>query len=197
MKLHYSATSPYARMVRVLAIELGIEKQIELVMAEGLLPMNVHAALTAVNPLGKVPTLETDHGTAIYDSRVILEYLAHHAGDHSMLPQEPVQHFKVQVLSALAQGILDAGVAHRYETFVRPEAMRWPEYIERQKQRILDSVKVATDFEAISIGAISMACALSFLDFRMADLDWRSANPALASWYAEFAKRPSMEQTKP
>jgi glutathione S-transferase len=197
MKLHYSVTSPYARMVRVLAIELGIEKELKLELTDGLLPMNRHEALSAVNPLGKVPTLETDHDSALYDSRVIMEYVAHHAGNHSMLPQEPVARFKVKVLEALAQGILDAGVAHRYETFVRPEAYRWPEYVERQKLRILDAIKVAADYQTLSLGSIAMACALGFLDFRMADLDWRSVNPDLAKWYAEFSKRPSMEQTKP
>lgn len=197
MKLHYSPFSPFARMVRVVAHELGLAGQIELVLAEGMGPVVPHEVVRRDNPLGKIPTLVTDHGSAIHDSRVILEYLVHHAGNEALLPHEPVARFRVLVGQALAQGLADAAVQYRYETFARPEAKRWNEYAERQKTRILDAVKAAKDYDGVDLASISLACALAYLDVRMPEIDWRAANPALASWHAKFSKRPSMQATKP
>lgn len=196
MKLHYSPFSPFARMVRVTAHELGIADQIELVLAEGMGPVVPHENVMRDNPLGKIPALVTDHGTAIYDSRVIIEYLLHHAGNDTLLPDEPVTRFRVRSLEALAQGMADAAVQYRYETFARPENLRWPEYAARQKDRILAAVAAAFGYEAMSVGSISLACALSYLDVRMPEIDWRGANAVLARWHEAFSARPSMLATK-
>lgn len=197
MKLHHHPISPYARMVRVTAHELGIADQIELVMTEGLGPVVAHPQIVRENPLGKIPTLVTDQGTPIYDSRVIIEYLLHHAGDETLLPREPVARFRVLTLQALAQGIADAALQYRYESFARPESLRWPEYMARQKERILTAASAAREYETLSIGSIALACALGYLDIRMPEINWRDAAHGLAAWHLEFSKRPSMEATKP
>lgn len=196
MKLHYSPFSPFARMVRVTAHELGLADQVELVLAEGMGPVVPHENVMRDNPLGKIPALVTDHGTALYDSRVIIEYLLHHAGNDTLLPDEPVKRFRVRTLEALAQGMADAAVQYRYETFARPENLRWPEYAARQKDRILAAVAAASGYEAMSVGSISLACALSYLDVRMPEIDWRGANAVLARWHETFSERPSMLATK-
>lgn len=197
MKLHYSPFSPFARMVRVVSHELGIADQIELVLAEGMGPVVPHESVMRDNPLGKIPALVTDHGTAVYDSRVIIEYLIHHAGNDTLLPDEPVKRFRVRTLEALAQGLADAAVQYRYETFARPEALRWPDYAARQRQRILAAAGAASGYETLSVGSIALACALSYLDLRMPEIEWRSEHAALAHWHEAFSARPSMQSTKP
>ncbi len=84
-----------------------------------------------------MPALITDHGHPLHDSRVICEYLAHRAGRHDLLPDEPVKRFRVLTLQSQALGVADAGVAWRYEMVMRPEALRWQKFAERQKTRAM------------------------------------------------------------
>jgi glutathione S-transferase len=99
-------------------------------------------------------------------------------------------------------GILDAAVLTRYETFLRPEERRWPEWIQGQKQkfrRALDGLEGEADGfdEAADIGTITIGCALGYLDFRYQDENWRAQRPRLAAWFERFARRPSMARTAP
>ncbi len=119
MKLYYSATSPYVRKCLVSAHELGLRERIELLPAAPH-PVNRDRALIVCNPLGKVPTLVTDDGTVLYDSHVICEYL-NALGDGRLLPEASAR-WPVYRDQALADGLLDAAVLVRYETFARPEA---------------------------------------------------------------------------
>jgi glutathione S-transferase len=103
---------------------------------------------------------------------------------------------------ALADGIMDAAVLARYETFLRPEERRWPAWVDGQLDKVtrgLDRLESeAGQLEAcVDIGAIGVACALGYLDFRFADLDWRRPRPALAAWFTAFAARESMLRTLP
>ena len=103
---------------------------------------------------------------------------------------------------AEADGILDAAVGTRYETFLRPEARRWPDWIEGQKakfRRALDALEgEAASFGAVvDIGTLAIGCALGYLDFRYADEDWRSGRPQLAAWFETFEQRPWMTETVP
>jgi glutathione S-transferase len=123
LKLYYSATSPFVRKCLVSAHELGLRERIELLPAAPH-PVNRDRALVVYNPLGKVPTLVTDEDAVLYDSRVICEYL-NALGDGHLMPREIAARWTIYRDEALADGILEAAVLVRYETFARPEPLRW------------------------------------------------------------------------
>jgi glutathione S-transferase len=200
MQLHYNLASPFVRKVIAVAIETGLFERIEPVKR---LPSPVApvAALNADNPLGKIPCLLTDDGMALYDSRVICEYLdsLHHGP--KMFPPSGAVRWTALRRQALADGIMDAGVLTRYETFLRPQEARWDAWIDNQKQkwrRSLDALEAeAASLDVVDIGTIAIACALGYLDFRFADDDWRAGRPRLAAWFEQFARRPSIATTGP
>jgi glutathione S-transferase len=197
VKLHFNPASPFVRMVQVTAHEAGVADQIEIAAAGVLSPVEVHEGVAADNPLGKIPCLVTDHGHPLFDARVICEYLAHHGGNSGLYPNEPVRRFRVLTVQSLAHGIADAAVLHRYETVMRPEALRWDVFAERQLRRIDDALDAlegrwSTDLGEITAGTVAAACALSYLDFRLAARPWRKDRPLLAAFYETFARRPSM-----
>lgn len=197
MKLHGDVISPFTRMCLVTAHEVGLKDEMRLVPAV-VKPAELNDHLAKLSPIGKIPVLETDHGHPIYDSRVIMEYLAHHAGDKNLFPREGVKHFRVLTLLALSQGTCDAAVAKRYEQVQRPEAMRWPEYRLRLKQRIeqgLDEIERnwMADLGSVNAGSIGVACMLGYIDFRHDALKWRSTRPQLTAFAGRFNKRLSME----
>jgi glutathione S-transferase len=200
MILLYAPTSPYVRKVLVFAHETGVLADIELQTVKTS-PVIRQDAIMAANPLGKIPTLVLGDGTALFDSRVICEYLDSCHDGAALFPAAGAARWQMLRLQAMADGILDAGVAHRYETFLRPEAYRWADWIEGQKQKIeavLDALEAAAQsLPGIDAGAIAIGCALGYLDFRLADLNWRENRPGLAAWFAAFAARPSMQATMP
>jgi glutathione S-transferase len=201
MKLHYNVASPYVRKVMAMAIETGQEGRLEPVIRM-MTPVKPDADLAADNPLGKVPCLVTEEGAALFDSRVICEYLdGLHDGPQMFPPRGPSRWTALR-RQAQGDGILDAAVLTRYETFLRPEERRWPEWIEGQKlkfRRALDSLEAESDAfrDTIDIGTITLGCALGYLDFRYGDEDWRAARPRLAAWFERFSRRPSMARTAP
>jgi glutathione S-transferase len=197
MRLHGSVISPFTRMCLVTAEEVGLHNAVSFVPAE-VKPAEQNDVLARLSPMAKIPVLETDHGRAIYDSRVIMEYLAHHAGDTHLFPHEGVKRFHVLTLLALAQGTCDAAVAKRYEQVQRPEAMRWPEYRARLRLRIeqgLDEIEQnwMADLAGVTAASIGVACMLGYIDFRHDALKWRSSRPQLTAFAARFNKRMSME----
>ncbi|MFA6205112.1 MAG: glutathione S-transferase N-terminal domain-containing protein, partial [Methylocystis sp.] len=117
--LRYSPASPYARKIRIAAELLGLSERIEIAAADAADPAD---SLRLQNPLGKIPTLVLEDGSALYDSRVIAEYLDHLAGGGRIIPTEPTARFAALRLQALGDGINDAALLIRYETFNRPEA---------------------------------------------------------------------------
>ncbi len=202
MKLFYSPASPYVRMVSALALETGQADSIErLPSAAG--PVKRDASILAHNPSGKVPTALLEDGSALYDSRVICEYLdARHQGPR-LFPAEGPARWQALTLFALAQALLDAALLARYESALRPEDKRWDDWLEGQLAKVDSSVaELEADWidrleAAFDIGALGVACALGYLDFRFAERDWRATAPRLAAWYAEVSKRPSLAQTVP
>jgi glutathione S-transferase len=202
MKLYSNPASPYGRKVKVCAHETGLIERLTIhtVQTSAVGP---DLALVADNPLGKIPCLVLGEGGSLYDSRVICEYLDTLHQGARLYPTGGAERWDALRLQALADGILDAALLARYETFLRPEELRWSAWIDGQ----LDKVRRALDrLEAVhapafggrmDIGIITTACALGYLDFRFAALEWGQTRPALADWYETFAARPSMRATVP
>jgi glutathione S-transferase len=200
MKLYYSQTSPFVRKCLVAAHELNLAQRLELLPAAAH-PVNRDRALAERNPLGKIPTLVTDAGAVLFDSRVICEYL-NGLGDGHLLPAAGEARFAILTDQALADGLMDAAVLVRYESGVRPEHLRWPDWSGGQMEKVSSAL---SDFERraaawegrMDVGVIALGCALGYLDFRYSDIGWRERSPSLARWYEQFAARDSMSKTRP
>lgn len=200
MKLWYSPTSPFVRKVIAAAHELGLTDRIEIIEA-ATSPVNRHAGLAALNPVGKIPAMQLDDGQVIYDSRVICAYLD--SLKPGLVPEAGPRRFRSMTLEALGDAIMDAAVLTRYETAMRPEDLRWKGWIEGQMTKVwagIDSLETDwLDFldGPLTMGHLAAAAALGYLDFRYADSRWRDGRPGLAKWYDAFAKRPSMVKSEP
>jgi len=201
MKLMYSPTSPYVRKVMILAIERGLDRKIEK-LPQAASPMGGNKVLEKANPLGKVPALELDNGMTLFDSPVICEYLdSKHRGD-KLFPASGARRWKALRLQAIGDGILDAALLARYETAMRPEKLRWTDWLDGQKRKLAQALdqleKEAKDLAGgLTIGQVTVACALGYLDFRFGDMNWRKGRPKLAAWYDKFSRRKSMQATIP
>lgn len=197
MKLYSHPVSPFARKARIIAHELGLKLEIIDVVARN------DESLRRLNPLKQIPILVLDDGSSLFDSPVICEYL-NHTGGGKFFPGMSIWRntsgrWKALGLAALGDGIADAAVGWRYE-LTEPEERRNPDRIARAQATImagldaLERVKFAQD---PTIGEISVACALSYMEFRLTDLDWKSSRPKLSAWYAKFCEYPSMKATAP
>lgn len=201
MRLYFSPASPFVRKVLACAIELELEHRIER------LPCAAHvierdAEIVAHNPLGQVPTLITDDGDAIYDSRVVCEYLDALAGGGRLFPAPIAPRFRALTQQAAADGLLNAAVLGRQELTIRPADKSWEPWRHAQLAKItsaLDRMQAESSGfdDRADIGTIATACALGYLDFRYADFDWRSGRITLADWFQAFLSRPSMMRTVP
>jgi len=200
MKLWFNLASPFARKVRIVALETGLADRIEEVSAM-VSPVKPVEGLARENPLVKIPALTTDLGT-LYDSAVICEYLDSLHGGTPLFPPPGKDRWQALRLQALGDGILEAAVLTRYETFIRPQPLRWNDWITGQFIKVrggLDAMEKecggwATRF---GIGEITAACVLGYLDFRYPDEGWRKSRPGLERWYAKIVDRPSMKATQP
>ena len=195
--LLYQTHSPFARKALVFALECGLGDRIEVIHQETS-PTNRNDRVFAANPLGKVPVLILPDGMALFDSDVICEYLdSLHAG-RKLIPATGAERWKALRLQALAQGMCDAGVLHRWETNRRPENLRYPPLAEGQKTKLieaLDYLESELDPKApINGGHIALATGLDWIAFREL-ADFRTGRPRLSQWYEDFCDRPSMTQT--
>ncbi|KNG95027.1 glutathione S-transferase [Pseudaestuariivita atlantica] len=199
MKLYQADASPFVRKVRVLLHETGQYDDVEHVPVQ-ITPVSPDAAVSAANPLGKIPALERPDGPAIYDSRVICRYLDARKGA-GLYPEARI--WETLTLEATADGIMEAAVLMVYEARVRPEEKRFDGWIDAQWTKAIGAVNTINArwmshlHGPLDAAHIAVACALGYLDFRHGDRDWRSANGPLAAWYAEFSARPSMQATVP
>lgn len=197
MKLHHSPASPFVRKVTACAILRGIEGRIENVATD---PHGSPAVLLKENPLSKIPSLVTDDGTAVFDSAVICEYLDT-IGDAAPLfpPTGSKDRLAAQVMHALADGIMDAAVARRMRVGKPLDETRTA-FLARQKaavERGLAALEANPPRGLSDIGAVTVGCALGYLDFRFADEPWRAAHPRLAAWFEEVSRLPAMARTAP
>jgi glutathione S-transferase len=200
LKIFHSPASPFVRKCLVAADELGLGERIERLPAAAN-PITRDATVVASNPLGKVPTLITDDGAVLYDSRVICEYL-NELADGDLLPRRGAARWRTLVDQSLADGISDAAVLARYETAMRPEALRWDAWTAGQLEKVASGLAAlearAVDFgDRVDLGTIAFGCALGYLDFRFASLGWREGHPNAAAWFEWFGGRDSMVATRP
>jgi len=197
MKLRYSQTSPYVRKVMLVAIECGVADKIEIQPSK---VWTADSAVVPVNPLGKVPTLERDDGTSLYDSPVICEYLDD-LGGGGLFPPAGDARWTALRRQALADGIMDAAIGRLMES-KRPGGEKSDAAMALQKAKVeaaLDAMEAEADDlgEDVTIGTLAYGAALGYLDFRFGHEDWRAERPALADWYDAFSARPSMMETQP
>ena len=202
MTLFHNPASPFVRKVMVLLHETGQMNRVAL-QASQLTPVSPDLALNEDNPLGKIPALRLADGNVLYDSRVILDYLDYQHVGNPLIPREGSARWRRMTLASLADGIMDAAVMIRYEVALRAPEKHWDAWLDGQRDKIrralalLEADAIAELTSHFDVAAISVACALGYLDLRFPDMDWRAANPQLANWYFEVSQRPSMVATMP
>ena len=201
MKIIGSLTSPYVRKVRIMLAEKKIDAELVL--------NNVWDASTTItdfNPLGKVPCLVMDDGGAMFDSRVIVEYVDTLSPVGKLIPAAGRERAAVKTWEALADGILDAGILARLEATWRPAPEQSAAWIDRQMNKIqtaLQSMSAGLGENnwcygnQFSLADIAVGCALGYLQFRFPQLQWQTQYPNLARLYTKLAQRQSFIETSP
>jgi len=201
MKLIGSNTSPYVRKVRVVMAEKKLDYSFEL--------DNVWSPDTQVhlaNPLGKVPCLVMEDGSALFDSRVIAEYLDTLTPVCKLLPPNGRDRADVKVWEALADGVLDAAVLVRLEKTLRPPEQQSAQWIERQMGKVHAGLAVMSEKlgeqpfcmgKAYTLADVAVGCALGWLSFRFPAINWRTTHPNLAKLLDKLGERASFRDTAP
>ena len=203
MKLIGSATSPYVRKVRVVMAEKKLEFNLvsEDVWAE-------NTTISSSNPLGKVPCLIMEGAEALFDSRVIVEYLDTLSPVGKLIPAVGRERAEIKTWEALADGVMDAAILARLEATWsgRTPEQRSQAWVDRQLRKINDALKAMSlglgdkPFCAgihLSLADIAVGCALGYLDFRFPELPWRNEYPNLVKLHDKLLQRPSFAETVP
>jgi glutathione S-transferase len=202
MKLTFSPGSPFARKVRIAAIELGLIDKIELTPASVAPTQPNEAYSHDISPLRKLPALILDDGNVIVDSYVITEYLDELAGGGKLIPASGAARWKVKTEHAILQGMTDAMLLCRYETAVRPKELLWQKWVDDQWDRAWQGL---TRFEnqpdvftrSLDVTQIALVCVLGYADFRFADCGWRKAFPKLDAFHEKMLQRESVKVSAP
>ncbi len=203
MKLIGAITSPYVRKVRIVMAEKKLEYEF--------VTEDVWAADTTIseaNPLGKVPCLIMEGGEALFDSRVIVEYVDTLSPVGKLIPGSGRERAEAKTWEALADGLLDAAILARLEATWpgRKEGERSQAWIDRQLKKINDSLRAMDRALSdrshclgthLSLADIAVGCALGYLDFRFPNIDWRSEHPNLGALYERLSQRQSFKDTAP
>jgi glutathione S-transferase len=201
MKLIGSITSPFVRKVRVVLAEKKLDYSFEL--------ENVWSAETVIhlsNPLGKVPCLVMEDGSAMYDSRVIAEYLDTLTPVCKLLPPNGRDRADVKVWEALSDGVLDAAVLVRLEKTLRPAEQQSEAWIERQMGKVHAGLAIMSanlgespfcKGNHYTLADVAVGCTLGWLLFRFPEIDWRSDYANLARLFDKLSERPSFKDSIP
>jgi len=203
MKLIGSAASPYVRKVRVVMAEKRLDYQF---VIEDV--WSADTTISSANPLGKVPCLIMDGSEAMFDSRVIVEYLDTLSPVGKLIPQQSRERAEVKTWEALADGVMDAGVLLRLEaTWARrADGERCQAWMDRQRAKVLNGIAAMAKGLAdkpfcsgihLSLSDIAVGCALGWIAHRFPDIDWRGDHPNLAKLYDKLMLRPSFADTCP
>ncbi len=195
--LRSSPASPFGRKVKIAAHLLGLWAHIDVQATDVTDPAD---SVRTQNPLGKIPVLITEDGIAIYDSRVIVEYLDQRAGGGRLIPRD-ASRWPVLTTTALGDGIAEAALLLVYEGRLRAPELRSQGWIDNQQGKIdrglaaLEATQPALG-DPPDLGAIAVACALGYLDLRH-EGRWRTGHPKLVSWLDRFAAAvPAFEATR-
>jgi len=200
MKLIGSLTSPYVRKVRVVLAEKKLDYQFEL---EDVWSPDTNIQL--LNPLGKVPCLVMEDGGALFDSRVIVEYMDALSPYNRLIPQAGRERAAVRCWEALADGIQDAAVTVFKERQRPAEQISQP-WIDRHLTKIESALKAMSQGlgeqafcrgTAVTLADLAAGCALAYLAFRFPEIEWRKPYPNLASLHDKMVARPSFVETQP
>ena len=202
MKLIGSLTSPYVRKVRIVMAEKKLDYQF---VEENVWESD---AILASNPLGKVPCLVMEGGEAVFDSRVIVEYLDARSPLARLIPEPNRERTEVRTWEALADGLVDALILARLEATWQGRAaeQRSQAWIDRQMKKVNASLEaIATGLAAkpwctgihMTLADVAVGCALGYLDFRFPQVGWRSEYPTLARLADKLNARPSFVDTAP
>ena len=202
MLLHWSPRSPYVRKVMIVAHEVGLSDRIDTARTV-VAAATPNVELMKENPQSRLPTMRLADGSALYDSRVICEYLdTLHEGD-KLFPASGSERLVALRRHALGDGMLDTMLMWRGEQ-LRPAASQSIKHMQAWKLKTNVSVDMLEEREVealaasrFSIGHIALGVALGYIDFRFPELAWRNGHPRLASWYETFAARPSARATPP
>ena len=203
MKLIGSAASPYVRKVRVVMAEKRLDYQF---VTEDV--WSADTTISRSNPLGKVPCLVMEGGEAMFDSRVIVEYLDTLSPVGKLIPQQSRERAEVKTWEALADGVMDAGVLWRLEaTWTgRADGERSQAWMERQQRKVIDGIasmakglgdKSFCSGIHLSLSDLAVGCALGWIDHRFPEIDWRTAHPRLVKLYDKLMLRASFSDTRP
>ena len=197
MKLHWSPKSPYVRKVMVCAYELGLTPRLELVRSVAAM-LKPNPAIMADNPLSKIPTLVREDGATLFDSVVICEYLNDIAGGQ-LFPREGAAKWQALRWHALGDGLLDVLILWRNEREREAPLQALVDAFELKTRaclKLLDEEAQALGQAPLTIGPITMGCALGYLDYRFEAFGWREQAPRLAAWYVPLQARPSFKNTE-
>jgi len=201
VKLSFSPSSPFARKVRIAAIELGLIDRIEFVAAT-VVPGQANEEYSRITPLKKLPVLILDDGKVILDSYVIAEYLDELAGGGKLIPASGSARWSVKSDHSMLQGMLDSMLLCRYENAVRPEPLRWAAWSDDHWKRAWSGMALFEQradllSRPLDISQIALTCVLGYADFRFADCGWRKAFPKLDAFHERMLTRPSVKISLP
>jgi glutathione S-transferase len=200
MKLTFSPASPFARKVRIAAIELGLVDKIEFVPST-VAPGTPNDEYSRITPLKKLPVLILNTGEVILDSYVIVEYLNELAGGN-LIPDYGPKRWQTKTDHSMLQGMLDSMLLCRYEKMVRPQGLQWQAWYDDHWNRAWSGMaRFAARADVLSgpltIAQIGLVCVLGYADFRFADCGWRKAYPKLDAFYQKMLERPSVKISAP
>lgn len=202
MKLVFSPSSPFARKVRIAAIELGLIDKIEFTSAKVVPGEANDDYIRDVSPVKKLPALILDNGDVIVDSYVIVEYLDELAGGGKLIPASGPARWRVKSDHSILQGMLDSMLLCRYEKAVRPEQFRWQAWSDDHWNRAWQGMsrfeqRIDTLSGPLDVVQIGVVCVLGYADFRFADCGWRKAYPKLAAFHEKMMQRESVKISVP
>jgi glutathione S-transferase len=201
MKLIGSLASPYVRKVRIVMAEKKVEYHLQL--------EDVWADDTTIrdfNPLGKIPCLLLEDGEAVFDSRVISEYLDTLTPVGKLIPPSGRERVEVRCWEALSDGVIDAGMLIQQENSMRASAERSEAWIARQRRKVVDGLAAIAHGLAekpwcasnhLTLADISVCCALGWLALNLPEIDWRTDYPNLDRHYEKLMQRQSFADTAP